>query len=288
MSSSIKPAQKREPARVATNTHDWWVATHPWNADFFVGTVHGNVFRHGNQPDSLGHGNHINGDQPGKPRNLVGWNHPIDKWVRVGFRHIYVGRADGAVFRHSLVGDTIGPALPMTGPPIGARPQDNHVLLFSRPSSSEFEYLMVITIDGEATAYQIDPLGNPPDTISEFPHETDPNPAYNHRVGFNKMDRWVVNDSDMKRQEIFVITSGGDVWAHLITLPIAGGGPVKIGEPRLLNEHGPKVAIYPRDRWVTAGYYHHLSDNAPPGTLPPKALHVINDRGEVFSHALDP
>jgi hypothetical protein len=219
-----------------------------------VGTIFGDLFRH----SILLQGEPAVGPAVKYSGSKIGVRRPIDNWVVRGNNTFLVGLVDGSVFRHTE--GSGGPSLfeltapvQLSGPPVAARPPDKHVV-------SVAQDIVVITHDGGVFPHR---LINP-NRIEPLGKATGPPVASNAR------DRWVIAGQvglPNARDEIFVITSAGEVFAHQYNAN--PGGVPSVGPATKLN--GPPVALNAQDRWVL---------------LSGAQIVVITDAGAVFVHAV--
>ncbi|MER0245780.1 hypothetical protein AAHZ94_28165 [Streptomyces sp. HSW2009] len=249
MSTKVSGAHQALGPPVAFNTQDWWVAgkTRIEGLGIVVGTVNGDAFEH-----------HIIDGSISAARKYAGspiaFHRPIDRWVaRTGNSTFMVGLVDGSVFQHSIEFISPNPVLgapkKLAGPPVAARPPDMHVLSIG-------SQIAVILNDGAVFAHQLTVNGIQPAVRVTGPP-----------VASRTWDRWVIsgNVSAGSGDEIFVITSSGDVWVHQYNSNL--GGIPSIGPAHKLD--GPPVAFRTQDRWVL---------------MSGGKIVVITELGEVFIH----
>ncbi len=193
---------------------------------------------------------------------------PVDRWVLaleyvndkgVDISRIVVVTRDGGVFAHDING-AIGDPYQLTGPAVGAQPQDRWVLR-GRPVVVGFtgdgvavlrHRIIVITAEGRVFAHELGartvkpafPLTGPP--VAARPED---------KLVFNMF-------SEQADSRLLVVTTGGGVFAHDLQ-----GETISPAHPLT----GPAVAARPEDKWVVDSAGHLLA---------------ITSDGRVFAHAI--
>lgn len=254
MALKVDVARRLPGPPVAFNTQDWWVtgAAFPGESLITVGTIHGKVFEHNIKGGEISPFTEYGG-------NPIAFRRPIDRWVIKRTNTYYVGLCDGSVVSHAKSfnpGPVLSEPHPETGPPVAARPEDNHVLAIG-------QNIAVIRHDGEVFRHRLNDPGVEPSIQPALP-------VQGPRVASRVQDRWVFSGQVKPGSfEIFVITSRGEVWSH--TVQMINGDIKQIDEAVQLNKDGPQVGFNAQDRFVV------FSDGK---------LVVITEDGEVWAHAL--